>query len=195
MHRLALALLLVIACTSPTSENGQSGSQGVPGQIGPPGPAGPQGVPGPAGTSGASDGLVVVDADGTVTSISQLGYFTDASGLTWTVDFSTGAVHVTYANFQNYAGYESADCSGQMLMGYPMYPRWPFALGDGLGWRVRGDRDVASPATFRSRMQDGACASLPVPTPSYYPAFVVRPPSIQNTPTLPFRPPFHYEKR
>jgi len=68
---IALATLLLVACSGPQGPQGQAGppgEKGAKGDQGPPGPKGDQGPPGPVGSVGSagSAGLRIVSGEGTV---------------------------------------------------------------------------------------------------------------------------------
>lgn len=108
----------------------------------------------------------------------------------------TGQPSRNFDNLAAYTGYEATGCAGSLLIAYPMQPRMPFSLGEGKGYRVRGDRDFGRAVTFRSvRQSDGACVDVKEPRPAGFPAFEVSEPSLEALPTLPFKGPLHVERR
>ena len=60
---MALASVLLVACSGPQGQQGQKGEQGPPGPMG---QKGDQGPPGPTGPAGSAAGLRVVSGEKTV---------------------------------------------------------------------------------------------------------------------------------
>ena len=193
---LVVLAMAIGGCTKAASGgDGTDGMQGPPGPQGPAGlqgPVGPQGPAGPPGGGGAR--LVTVDVDGREAGVD--GYHVADSGLVLILDYETGQAASHYKDLSWNSGYAEPDCAGPLLLAYPLQPRMPFALGDGLGWRVRGDAAASRSVAFKSRkLKAGDCENFATPVEQNYPAFEVPPPSMSSLPVLPFRGPLHIEKR
>lgn len=205
---ITLCLVWVAGCSGglvgdsgargPKGDPGAAGSSGPQGAQGEAGAVGPTGATGPAGAPGAGSGprLVYVDADGREVLTDLVPYTVATDGTVWVINTERGQPDVTsYQDISVWTGYKSVDCTGPLLLGYPIQPRLPYALGDGAGWRVRGDRDFGEIVTFGSRQAGSACEVFNPPRVSAFPAFVVRPSTGVTPPILDVRGPLHVELR
>lgn len=138
---------------------------------------------------------VWVDATGREVAAAGALWHVDEAGRVYYLDPETGQPADTYGNLGMASGYERPDCEGPLLVGHPVPPRVPFALGDGLGYRVRADDERGAPASFRSRrLPSGACQEYQVPQDRGM-AFEAPPPTLPGLPTLPYLGPLHMERR
>lgn len=138
---------------------------------------------------------VWVDATGREVASAGALWHVDGEGRVYYLDPETAQPLDLYSNLAMHAGYERADCEGQLLVGHRVPPRVPFSLGDGLGYRVRPDGSQGVPASFQSRrLTDGTCEEFSIPQDRDF-AFPAPPPTMPGLPTLPYLAPLHVERR
>lgn len=148
----------------------------------------------PTGVDGGAAVLVWVDATGCQATLSPDLHYTTPEGLVLYLDSETGQAAAMLEDVHYLAGYEAFGCVGPLLIGAHVPPRVPFNVGDGLGWRVRGDGAASRLAAINSRpSHDGKCMDLGQAQQSR--VFEAPAPTLPTLPETPFVGPLHLETR